>query len=262
MGVLWRFLWVIGAWAASGAALAAGQIRVFTTDYPPYAAPGLKDGGAAVLMLRDILRPLGHTVEVDYLPWARLARELKQQRYDLVLLAWPGDLSQHGLLPSSPWFVSRLGLFVRREQLSKPGLSIEALRGQSVGVVRDYAYPPEILAGGLQFELGTSDEQNLRKLAAGRFDYALLEHAVGRYLLRRQEAGKSAEEIVWQEPALAELPIHVGVVPGRPNAAALLEALELGLQAYKRDGRYQRLLLQHQLDGVPDLKLPRPVLRP
>lgn len=262
MAVLWRLFWLVGAWLLSGAAIAATQIRVFTTDYPPYAAPDLPNGGGAVQMLREVLQPFGYSVEVDFLPWARLAGELKLQRYDLVLLAWPGDLSQHALVPSSPWFISRLGMFVRRDQLRKQGRSIKALQGQRVGAVRDYAYPPQILSAGLQLELGSSDEQNLRKLAARRFDYALLEHVVGRYLLKQQIAEVNVDQIVWQEPSLAELPLHVGVVPGRPSSTMLLQALELGFQAYKRDGRYRRLLDQHQLDGVPEPRAQRPGVMP
>lgn len=213
-------------------------------------------------MLREVLDERIYRIRVDFLPWARLPRELRQGQYDLVFLAWPGDLIQHGLTPSSPWFVSRLGFYMRAGRAREPGPRLEQLRGERVGIVRDYAYPPQLYSSGLQLELSNSDLQNLRKLAARRFDYAVLERAVGEHLLWQASDLRKPAPLVWQEPAFAELPIHVGVVPGRPHSGPLLQALERGLQAYKRDGRYQRLLQLHQLDGVAEPDKERPAGRP
>lgn len=247
-----RLLAVLGCCALT---LAFGQapapVRVFTTPYPPYAGPGLPLQGAAVQMLRDILEPQGLSVAVEFLPWARLEGELRAGHPDLVLLAWPGDVKRHGLLEGAPWFGSRLGLYVRRADWQPQGLPLAKLAGRSIGIVRDYAYPEPLLKSGLRLELAGSDDQNLRKLAAGRIDAVVLERAVGQYLLSHETAGVEAAALSWQEPALSVVPLYAAVVPGRPLTTRLRQALDEGLQAYKRSGRYARLLHDNTLDAPP-----------
>lgn len=246
---------LLGVWFCSALTMAFGQVpatvRVFTTSYPPYAAPELPQQGAAVQLLRDILQPHGFQSVVDFLPWARLEGELRAGRYDLVLLAWPGDVKRHGLVHGGAWFGSRLGLYVRRNEWASQGLPLSRLGPRIVGIVRDYAYPEVLLTSGLQLQVAGSDAQNLRKLAAGRIDAVALERAVGQYLLKHEPGGFDAGTVAWQEPAFAVVPLYAAVVPGRPLAEALRQALDDGLQAAKRSGRYAQLLRDHDLDPPP-----------
>lgn len=243
--------WCCALTMAFGQAAAQGPVRVFTTAYPPYAGPALPQQGAAVKMLREILDGQGLSATVDFLPWARLEGELRGGRYDLVLLAWPGDLERHALLSGTAWFGSRLGLYVRRAELVPEGLPVAKLSHRSIGIVRDYAYPDALMKSGLRLELAASDAQNLRKLAAGRVDAVALERAVGQYLLAHELSGFDATAVAWQEPAMSVMPLYMAVVPGRPLTARLRQALDDGLQAYKRTGRYARLLRDHELDPPP-----------
>ncbi len=232
------------------------RLNVFTTEYPPYASTQLPGQGSAVKMLRELLAPTAYKPNVVFRPWARLGIEIQQGAVDLVLLAWPGDFEQHRLLASLPWFSSRLGLYVRREDWRAEGLSRAALREREVAGVRDYAYPPQVRATGMVVKPGLSDELNLRMLALRRHDLVLLERAVGRYLLTKLKLTPpdDAREPLWQEPALAELPMLVGVVPRRPYSQHLLNVLDSQFRDYVRSGRYQRLIIQDGLDGLaPEL---------
>lgn len=249
-----KLIRLMAAWWSCALCVAYGQgvpVRVFTTAYPPYAAPDLPQQGAAVEMLRDILGGQGFSVAIDFLPWARLDGELRSRHYDLVLLAWPGDVKRHGLLVGAPWFGSRLGFYVRRADWRPDGLPLDSLARRSVGVVRDYAYPQSLLDSGARLELAGSDLQNLRKLAVGRIDAVALERAVGQYLLAHESSGLDAATVTWQEPAFSVIPIYAAVVPGQALSGRLRQALDEGLQAYKRNGRYARLLREHDLDPPP-----------
>lgn len=235
----------------AAAAAAVTPVRVFTTAYPPYAAPDLPGQGAAVRMLRELLRAHGFSPVVEFQPWARLGAELHAGRYDLVLLAWPGDLQRHGLVGGSPWFASRLGLYVRRADWRAGGLALADAGSLSIGIVRDYAYPDTLSKRGLDLQLAGSDAQNLRKLVAGRVDAVALERAVGQHLLKRLGGAVDPRSVTWQEPAFAVVPVYAAVVPGRPQAQRLQQALADGLKAYKADGRYARLLRDNDLDPPP-----------
>lgn len=239
-------------------AMASPPVRVFTTAYPPYASPELPAQGVAVGMLREILAAEGHEIRVDFQPWARLGAELKARRYDIVLLAWPGDLKSHGLLGGTPWFESRLGFYVRRADWRSDGPGLPGLAGKRIGIVKDYAYPDALLNSGLSIETASTDEQNLRKLSAGRIDAVVLERAVGQYLLRRSRPGIDPQALLWQEPALAAIPIYAAVVPGQPRAERLQQLLARGLQALKDSGHYRLLMQEQQLDAPPEVRARAP----
>lgn len=242
-------LLLVCALAVASQARAGTPVRVFTTAYPPYAAPDLPEQGVAVRLLRELLEPLGYDVQMEFQPWARLGTELKGGRFDLVLLPWPAEVRRHGLIGGEPLFGSRLGLFVRRSRWQAGGLPLARASGWRVGVVRDYGYPRQLYDHGLHLEVTNSDEQNLRKLAAGRIDAVVLERAVGMHLLR--QAGLSGGDIVWQEPAFSVEPMYAAVVRGRPVSEALQRDLAGAIKAYKADGRLAALLKAHDLDPAP-----------
>lgn len=247
-----RLAAVIALLCAFGFVLPAGAgpvVRVFTTPYPPYAAPDLPHEGAAVRLLRELLEPQGYVVQMEYQPWARLGAELQAGRFDLVLLAWPAEVRRFALLEGPPWFGSRLGLFLTRGRAQSQGLSLSQARGWRVGIVRDYGYPPQLYEHGLALETANSDVQNLRKLMAGRIDALVLERAVGQHLLK--QAGGAAAEVVWQEPAFAVEPLYAAVVPHRPLSQALHRDLAAAFKAYRADGRHARLLQAYDLDPPP-----------
>ena len=234
---------------AGGAGPVWGETAVLlTTEYPPFSVQAAPDGGAFVAALRLALRGTDWQLDVRNVPWARVPLELAHGGIDGVLICWPKDISQLRLMPSQALFESRLGFFVRKIEGPVIDVTLEAVRGRTVGTVRGYAYPDTLDAAGVVRAEVTSDLLNLKKLAIGRVDLAVLERATGDYLLATPEMAALRQRVVWKEPAFALLPLHLGVVPGRPGAERLLADVNRGLDQLRRDGTLGDLARKYRVD--------------
>lgn len=220
----------------------AAELRLATLEYPPYSSQGLPAGGSIVELTVRAFATQGHVAQVDFLPWARVRAELRSGNYQGALALWPQEIREEQLTASRPLFYSQLGFFIRK---SKPVSyqSLSELRGQRVGIVRGYGYPPSLLRSGFSPEEAVDDISNLRKLAAQRFDLVLLERTVGEYLINQDAALR--DRLRWQDPALERIPLFVGFPaqkPGQPDWAAIFAR---GLIELHSSGEYTRILQRH-----------------
>lgn len=217
----------------------AREIRMASLDYPPFSSPKLQDGGKLVALSRAALQLQGHSLKVDFMPWARVVLAIKRGDYDGALPLWPTDLVELHLRPSRPLAYSEMGFFVRRDSRLQ-GLPLEALKGLRVGIVRGYAYPKHLLSGGLIAEEAANDISNLRKLAARRFDLVLLEREVGLHLL--QEEPLLGQQLTWQGRLHERIPLLIGFRPARGGEDELAKQFDDGLKHLLASGEYLRIL--------------------
>jgi len=224
------------------------QVLFETLEYPPFASESMSGEGATIEILREALAASGWHVEVRFVPWARVPIEIAEGGVDGVLPCWPAEIERFGLLGSSPLFMSRLGFFVRTADLPRLDVTLAHMKGKRVGTVRAYGYPDSLADAGVAREDAMDDETNFKKLAARRFDYVVLEKAVGDYLLSTNKAWHLAADVSWKEPAFATLPLFVGFVRDRPHSRELQQDFEAGLARLRREGRLDALARQYSLD--------------
>jgi polar amino acid transport system substrate-binding protein len=220
----------------------AAEPRLASVEYPPYSTSDLPDGGALVELTRRAFATQGYQPQIDFKPWARVRAELGSGDFQGALALWPKEIEEEGLIASQPLFYSRLGVFVRTDA-PQPFHSVADLRGRRIGAVRGYGYPDHVRQAGLDLEEAVSDINNLRKLAAGRFDMVLVEQQVGEYLVTRDEQLRG--RLQWQEPELATIPLMVGFVaprPGEPDWGAIFAR---GLRELQDSGELRRILKRH-----------------
>lgn len=218
--------------------LQAREIRLASLDYPPFSSPRLQEGGTLVALSRAALEQHGHSLIVDYMPWARVVLAIKRGDYDGALPLWPTDLVGLDLRPSRPLAYSEMGFFIRRDS-TLLGLPLEDLKGLRVGIVRGYAYPKRLLSGVIPEE-AASDISNLRKLAAKRFDLVLLEREVGLHLLHEEPL--LGQQVIWQGRLHERIPLLVGLRPARNGGEDLIEQFDDGLKQLLASGEYLRIL--------------------
>lgn len=234
-------------------ALSAKELRLLTTEYPPFSIAGKSGGGLFAELITEALGRKGWTVRVRSVPWVRVPLEVTSGRADGALICWPEEIKKFDLLPSRAAFTSELGFFVRKADADKINVTLAGVRGQKVGAVRGYGYPPTLEASGAHLDYVHDDQTNLRKLLAHRIDYVALEKVVGEYLLQQPELAEVRDKMVWKAPPFARLPLFVGIARQLPNAASILADLNDGLAAMAKDGSYQALAQRYQLSvtGLP-----------
>ena len=220
----------------------AADVRLATLEYPPYSSQLLPEGGSLVELTTRAFAATGHSVQIDFLPWARARAELRKGNYDGILLLWPEEIVSEKLIASRPLLYSELGFFVRRDT-PVAFTELAQLAGRRVGVARGYDYPEQLLDAGFVSEEGVDDLTNLRKLAAGRYDLVLLEQQVGLHLLSREPVLQKS--LVWQGQTLTRIPLFVGFVPAKPDHTDWARVYAHGLSALFANGEYLRILQKH-----------------
>ncbi len=182
--------WCLAGLLAGTAAQAADRpvVRLASLEWPPHAGPALPQEGTTIARVRSALASQGYRLEVEFLPWARALRA-----------AEAGDHGVVGLLPeyrshesASRWWLSApvgespLG-FVESSDQPINWRQLEDLIGLRIGVVRGYINEARFDAlaarGVLTVEEAHDDLANLRKVASGRLDLAVIDAEVFAHLV-------------------------------------------------------------------------------
>jgi polar amino acid transport system substrate-binding protein len=237
-----RLLAILVSVLLSTCAQAGELLRLATLEYPPYSSQHLPGEGSIVELTRRAFAVQGHTVQIDFLPWARVRVALRKGQYQGALALWPKEIKEEQLIASRPLFYSELGLFVRQGDPLQFA-ELHQLRGKTLGLVRGYGYPQHILDAGMILEEAVYDISNLRKLRAGRFDLVLLERRVGEHLINKDPSLRG--QLVWQGTVLERIPLFVGFRPPRSDQPDWIDIYEQGLRKLHASGEYMEILRRH-----------------
>lgn len=154
--------------------------KVASLEYPPYAAADLPGGGSSIAKLRKLLQSKNIELQVDYLPWKRVAAMSRKGKYVGYFPSWPQEV-QKGFWGSGKVDESFLLLAANKNSLKAANLE-EALQKGKTGHIDSYTYPKKLeklfkehpkKAVTLQFE-----KSMLKMLNSKRLDYALTEKNV------------------------------------------------------------------------------------
>lgn len=142
--------------------------------------------------VRAVMARLGERQEeLRILPWARLLDMGLKGAVDGVFGAVRNpEREQRMWFPAEPLLEDPWVFWIRKEDAGRLAFaSLEDLKGRRVGLVKDYAYTPELWAFVEQeqnHEVVVHDSLNLRKLAGGRLDYAAATLGFGTRLAREE----------------------------------------------------------------------------
>ncbi|MFD2264235.1 substrate-binding periplasmic protein [Lacibacterium aquatile] len=163
------------------------QAEVFhfgSVDWPPYTDSTLPDGGVFTAIVRAALAAEGHGMEVSYQPWLRTVRDVSNNPDAAgAFPIYSEDLGlEDGFSPSPPLMHSPLGLAERTAYPLRDWQTVEGLNPYRIGVVLGYsngvAFDAAMESRKLWTEVAPNDLANLRKLASGRLDAAVVDQIV------------------------------------------------------------------------------------
>lgn len=227
-----------GAYAMAGERLRIGA----EDDWSPYSSSIQgKPQGFAVDLVRAAWAAAGVDVELVPLPYARCMKEV--DRGDLAgcfnTLRDPVQESRYRWHQQA-LFQARIGIYgrVTPGELSKP-LGLENLRGKRIGTTHGYDYgaafdgDPTMLR-----DEAPSDLSSLRKLVAGRVDYALVFDRVANAIAKTHpDLGKGfALHGVLVAPYL-----YLSFSPKHPDIDRLVLLFDQGLAKVRKSGEYARI---------------------
>lgn len=248
---LHRAWWIVGlasltlassGWSqTSAASVAATKLRIGAEDdWRPYAyVQAGQPTGFAVELVRAAWSAAGVDVELVPLPYARCMREVESGKlagcFDTLRDARTEDKY---LWHKYHLFRARIGIYGRSDGPADP-VNVQALRGKRVGVTNGYDYgtafdgDPAMLR-----DVAASDLTSLRKLVAGRVDYALVYDRVATEIAANNPTlGRSFR----LRGVLLEPSLYLSFSKKYPNVEPLIAKFDAGLDAIRKNGEYARI---------------------
>ncbi|OYQ32388.1 hypothetical protein CHU95_16425 [Niveispirillum lacus] len=166
---------------------AGHTVRLSSLDWPPFSGESLPNRGLSTAIVERTLKRAGLALAVEFMPWQRAVNTgLRTPGYAGYFPEYQTAASEAKCLLSTPIGSSPLG-FAERVGAPVSWRSLSDLAGRRIGTVRGYvntdAFDRAAADGILTVEPAVDDATNLRKLAAGRLDMAVIDGNVLSHLL-------------------------------------------------------------------------------
>ncbi|MFD1098637.1 substrate-binding periplasmic protein [Shewanella litorisediminis] len=209
---MWLLLILLTAGLGVPNEVNATVVRLTSLHWPPYSGQGLPSEGASVAVAKAAFAAMGYQLEVDFYPWSRAVKLAHQSNTPYVGYFPEYYFDTVQFVFSHPMGMSPLGLL---EHKNRPisWVSVKDLRNYRLGVVQDYVNTEELdkaIADDLQpAEKVTSDEFNIKKVAAGRIDAAVIDVYVMRYLLKQNRLQGVADKVQMNSQLLANKNLYI-----------------------------------------------------
>ncbi|MCV2883746.1 transporter substrate-binding domain-containing protein [Aestuariibacter sp. AA17] len=191
----------------------ADTVHLTSLSWPPYSDKDLKDMGASVAVAKAAFEAEGHTLVVDFFPWSRAVSQASQAGSKHVGYFPEYKYESSDFVFSDPMGTGPLGLVQLK---SKPVTfaNVDDLNGKMIGVVQDYVNTPEldarIASGEIKGQAAPSDDVNVKKVAAGRIEAAVIDANVLSYLLANDAGLKPlAAKVEMNATLLAEKKLYI-----------------------------------------------------
>ncbi|MFC4161398.1 substrate-binding periplasmic protein [Chitinimonas lacunae] len=221
-------------------ALAAESVHLATSEFPPYMSATMPDQGIVVAIAHEAFKRVGYSTKISFFPWARLMHESKAGRVDGVAGLWPSTEREQWFVFSNRVAQTQVGLYMRNDKpISYKSLS--DLKPYTVGTVRDYANPKAFDEAKLKVDVVGDDVTNLRKLASGRIDLALIDKGVARYLISTK-APETASKVSWIDPPIEKKYLTIALSKKAPDYEKKLAAFNQGMALMEKDGTLAKML--------------------
>ncbi len=197
----------------------ADALAIASLEWPPYSGAALDEGGTSIDIVRQAFAAAGHDLAVEFLPWERAVRAGTQEPgfvgygpeyYDPALDAEAGG---ERCLFSRPYQTGPLGL-VEATEADIDWAAPEDLSRYRIGVVDGYLNTPAFDAlvadGTIAVDVSADDLTNVRKVAHGRIDAAVIDANVLAWLLANEPAlADAAGRVAMDDRLLAEKTLHI-----------------------------------------------------
>ena len=220
-------------------------VLVAEDDWYPYSAK--RNGqaeGLAVDIVRAAFAAAGVTVEFKTMPYARCMQAVRQG-VELGCFDTLKDASTRDdyLFHEQPLFKATIAIYAPAAFAGS--VNAQQLAGHSVGLTNGYTYGNEVEQDTRMLkDKAVSDLASLRKLVAGRLDYALVYTRVADQLQR--EYGHELSGRLFRVGTVIENPLFVSFSRHNLRSESARFQLDRGLQRLQQSGQYQQILQQWQ----------------
>jgi polar amino acid transport system substrate-binding protein len=218
----------------------AQTMALTSLEWPPYTGVNLVDDGASAKVVREALTAAGMDLQIRFFPWQRAVQTAREDgNFIGYFPEYHAESIEADFLFSDPIGTSPLG-FIENAEKPVSWAALGDLKPYTIGVVSGYVNTGEFDAlmesGQLKTDPVTDDATNIRKVAAGRIDLAVMDRNVFLYLLRTDPELRALEgKLRFNDRLLENKKLYV-CLRKSPDGEAALNKLNEGLARIDVDG--------------------------
>lgn len=245
VGVVW-FLPTIGF---------CQQLKVATSEWPPYSGKDLPKQGLAVDIVDTALRRAGYEPMIKIESWPRTLQGVNVGVYDVIAAAWYTDERAEAFTFSKPYLYNQIK-FITLKNSSFTFNSLEDLNGRVIGVVQNYAYGGDFYrAPGVVRIAANHVIQNLLRLSQGQIDATLGDVRALRFEINSYMRTNKDNFAILPKP-LAVKGLHIAVSKQHPKHKEIAAAFDKAIEQMNAKGEIADIVKRHQDDHqwMPSVK--------
>jgi len=217
------------------------QITAAGDPWPPFVDPQNPKEGLSLEIVRSALKSEGYSVKMNYVPWARAIKKVKEGKYDILPDTWFSPKRATYLKYSDP-YASNSIKFIKKKNDNFEYNGIKSLKGKRIGIIRGYGYSKAFMNSKLFKKDVTSDLiLNIKKLIKGRIDLTLEDEIVARIRIA-QKNPKLIEKLSFSQKALSSENLYITCGLKNPRYKEIINAFNRGLKKIKADGTYNSIM--------------------
>ncbi len=227
--------------------LHAGKVVLVTGDWDPYTNEKVAGKGAFTELVTAVFDEMKVEYEVQFYPWKRVEAAVAD---GTAYAAFPYvitderkqffDFSDEVMVSNGKFFYYKPNNSVKFADWK----TYDDLKSVKIGGVLGYWYEKDFKAAGLNVDYVPTDEQNFKKLEAGRVDLVPTDELVGRALIKTLFPDKQKNFLVLPKP-LNSSSLYLMVSKKYNDAEALTKKFNDSLKAIRKSGKYAKILSKH-----------------
>ena len=241
------FLVVIGLFGSSLNVYSASTektVTIATLEYPPWTGEKLKHDGFVNHVITESFQLMGYTAAYTYLPWKRGLAETRDGKYSALSYVYLSKERGKEFYLSDPISEEKIVLFHLKSNPIRDWTTLDDLKNYKFGATRGYTYTKEFWEAAeskrLEVDETDSDEQNFKKLLAGRIDIFPSGLVNGYSILKKEFDAGTSDLITFHPKPLSQTTGHLAFSRSRKDSENLLRVFNQGLAELKKRGLYDK----------------------
>lgn len=226
--------------------VAAEQLRLNASPWPPYVDKGAQGYGFATVVVSQALKRAGYDTTTTIHSWSSVLESTRAGDHDVISSIWQTPERADWLAFSKPYISNEIS-FVKRADSTARFKGRDDLVGKTIGVVSDYAYSDQPYdTTGIDIVLAGSVAENIAQLRAGKIDLVLADRRVALYEINERAAARSFD--VLPNPLL-ERGLRIAVPKDREDHAEIIAAFESAIAEMREDGSFNAILARFRVSN-------------
>ena len=232
--------------------LLASRFLLVSLEFPPLEYQGADKSaqGAAVAVVREVMRRLGHEIDIKILPWTRSLRMMQRGEADAIFTAYKNPEREQFMFYGNEVLVEQVvALYARKGDPTVFKGDFASLKNKVIGVTSTISYGQLFDQATKRLALKTDAvddlESNVRKLMRGRVDLLISNRFSAQTVLRTMSLTGKVVEV---GPIVEKLPSYIAFSKARGHGG-LRDNFDRVLREIRRDGTYERIM---QSFGIAD----------